>query len=213
MYYNFVPFGTVLEVSHTKLFEGINNDELNDILTNGIKISANKDDELYKKGYIGIIKHGAATVVRTGVGGNSITVRTMRDGDTFGAASVFGAFDEGVSSIKAESLCEVIYFSQSDFEKMLCKYSKLAINYIVFLSDRIRFLNRRLDTFCAGTTQNKLYEYLISNSNGKGYVDLKISMSELAARLGVGRTSLYRDIASLEKNKLIKRNGKQFIII
>ena len=196
-----------------QLFDGISKNQLEDIMSKGVTVLAKKNDELYKKGFIGIIKSGTATVIRTGTGGNSITVRNMLSGDTFGAASLFGEWNESFSSIKAEDRCEVLYFSERDFKELICKYNQLAVNYICFLSDRIRFLNRRLDTFCAGTTQNKLYEFLISQADQNGETQIKISMSELANRLGIGRTSLYRDISSLEKANLIKRNGKKIIII
>ena len=196
-----------------QLFDGISKNQLEDIMSKGVTVLAKKNDELYKKGFIGIIKSGNATVIRTGTGGNSITVRNMLSGDTFGAASLFGEWNESFSSIKAEDRCEVLYFSERDFKELICKYNQLAVNYICFLSDRIRFLNRRLDTFCAGTTQNKLYEFLISQADQNGETQIKISMSELANRLGIGRTSLYRDISSLEKANLIKRNGKKIIII
>lgn len=195
------------------LFSGISPEEIEKIVSKSQTAIKDKGDELYKKGFIGIIVKGNANVVRTGSGGKSVTIRSIATDDVFGAASLFGDWDENFSSIKAETKCEILYFSEKMFCELLKSYPRLSVNYIMFLTDRIRFLNRRLDTFCAGTTQNKLYEFLISQSDDNGSVNLKISMSELANRLKIGRTSLYRDISSLEKSNLIVRNGKKFIII
>ena len=74
------------------------------------------------------------------------------------------------------------------------------------------FLNRKLDAFCAKSTEEKLYEFLLSISDNYGNVKLNFGMAELARRLKVGRTSLYRDIQSLENKKLIERLGQSFKI-
>ena len=211
-YHKFVPFGTVVEVNRTNIFSGITAEVQANILSAANKVHADKGIDVYKKGCIGILSRGSAKVIRTSSGGNSVTVRTMTDGDIFGAASVFGEWNENFSSIVAVCECDVLYFCECDFKKMIMKYPDFAINYIVFLTDRIRFLNRRLDTFSASTTQNKLYEFLMTQTGENGIVQLKISMSELAKRLNVGRTSLYRDIAALEKANLIQRQGKKFLL-
>lgn len=196
----------------TDIFSGITPEAQKSILSTAKKVHADKGTNIYKKGCIGILDRGTARVIRTSSSGNSVTVRTMTDGDIFGAASVFGEWSENFSSIIAVCECDILYFCETDFKALIKKYPDFAVNYIVFLTDRIRFLNRRLDTFSASSTQNKLYEFLMSQTDENGAVQLKISMSELAKRLNVGRTSLYRDIAALEAANLIKRQGKKFLL-
>ena len=196
----------------TDIFNNIDLKCKSGILSSAKVISALKGDEIYKKGYIGILNSGSAVITRISTAGSSVTIRNITAGDIFGAASVFGDWDENFSSIKAQSDCEIYYFSETDFKKIIKSNSDFAINYISFLTDRIRFLNRRLDMFSASSTQNKLYEFLLSLPNNGGVIELKFSMSELASRLKVGRTSLYRDIKSLEESGLIIRKGKKIIL-
>ena len=136
----------------------------------------------------------------------------MAAGDVFGAVSVFGDWGENFSSIIAKTDTTLYYLSEESLKQALTQFPDFALNYIRFLTDRVRFLNRRLDTFCAGETQNKLYEFLITQADDNGEVKFDINMTELARRLNIGRTSLYRDISLLEQSGLIKRNGKKFLL-
>ncbi len=171
-----------------------------------------KGDELYQNGMLGIILNGCATVKRLNDIGDSITIRAISCGELFGAASVFGNWKDGMSSIVADKPCDVLYISQEKFCELLKLYPQISINYIEFLSDRIRFLNRKLDAFTAKSTEERLYEFLLSQSDGDGNINLGFGMAELARRLNVGRTSIYRDISSLESKGLITRNGHNFKI-
>ena len=195
------------------MFSGLTQDEIafvNSLLGNTQKIS--KGDELYRSGMIGIITNGKATVKRLNDIGDSITIRTMLCGEIFGAASVFGNWKKGMSSIIAKEDCYVLYITEQTFTSLLKQYPQISLNYIEYLSDRIRFLNRKLDAFTAKSTEERLYEFLLSQSSGDGVVTLSFGMAELARRLNVGRTSLYRDISSLESKKLITRDGHNFKI-
>lgn len=195
------------------LFNGLSEAELLQVKTLiGEAQMISKGEELYRCGALGIIKSGNATVKRNNETGNSVNMRTIGSCELFGAASVFGDWREGSSSIKALENCEVYYINESEFQNLLLKYPTVSLNYISYLSDKIRFLNRRIDALAAGSTQNKLYEYLVSVSNS-GRAVLNISMSELARRLKIGRSSLYRDIDSLEQSGLIKRDGQIFKIL
>lgn len=195
------------------LFNGLSDSEISDIksLIGEAKLLS-KGEEIYRCGEIGIMKSGTATVKRNNKTGNSVNMRTIGACEVFGAASVFGDWREGSSSIIALEDCFVYYINEALFSKLLVKFPAVSLNYISYLSDKIRFLNRRIDAFAAGSTQNKLYEYLVSVSVD-GCATLNFGMAELARRLKIGRSSLYRDIQSLEDSGLIKRDGQIFKIL
>lgn len=195
------------------MFKGLTDIEKNEVI-NSLDNPTHllSGDELYRNGMLAVIVKGNATVKRLNDIGDSITIRTISTGELFGAASVFGNWKDGMSSIIADSSCDVLYISQEKFSCIIKKYPQISINYIEYLSDRIRFLNQKLDAFCAKSTEERLYEYLLSQSDFQGNIALNFGISELARRLNVGRTSIYRDIASLESKKLISRNGRNFKI-
>lgn len=172
-----------------------------------------KGCELYINGTLGIILEGSATVKRLNDIGSSITIRTISKDDLFGSASVFGCWKDGMSSIIADTKCTVLYITEAKFSEIIKLYPQISLNYIAFLSDKIRFLNQKLDAFTAKTTEEKLYEYLLSQADNNGNINLSFGIAELSRRLKVGRTSIYRDISTLESKNLIQRNGNNFKII
>ena len=175
-------------------------------------VSFSKGDEIYKLGYIGVLLSGKAVVKRKNNAGNSISLRTMASGEIFVSVSIFGDWKDGLSSIVAQGKCLVAYVCEEKFKALIFDFPQISLNYINFLSDRLRFLNQKLDIFTSDSTESKLFEFLSSIADDKGRAELQISMSELAHRLGVGRSSLYRDIDALTKSGLITRNNNVFII-
>ncbi len=195
------------------MFNGLSEDELSTLFsTLKSPISASKGKDLYINGMIGIILNGTATVKRCNDVGDSITIRNMSCGELFGIVSLFGDWKNGKSCIIANEQCEILYLSEEEFVQLIKKYPQISINYIKYLSEKIRFLNQKLDAFTTKSTEERLYEYLLSQSNEKGLVDLGFGMAELARRINVGRTSIYRDIESLQSKGLISREGHNFKI-
>ncbi len=195
------------------LFDGLTaeqTDKIKQILGKPIKII--KGCELYKDGQICILQKGSATIRRMS-GGHSVTVRTAYCGEVFGVASVFGTWEQGLSSIIANDTCFVYYINEALLKKLMSDYPAISFNYISFLTDRIRFLNRRIDTFSADNTEKRIYEFFVSLSDKSGNVVLDFSMAELARRLNIGRTSLYRSMETLEKSGLITRDKNIIHII
>lgn len=195
------------------IFEGLSDGEISQIKSElGTSEQIRKGGELYKNGFIGILESGSATVKRITGTGSSITMRSILPGELFGIVSIFGDWKDGLSSIIAKDDCAVYYLTETDFEKIIKNFSVVSGNYIKYLTDRLRFLNRRIDTLSADSTAQRLYEFLLSQSDESGAVNLGYGMSELARRLKIGRSSLYRDIESLEESGLIKRENRNFIL-
>jgi CRP-like cAMP-binding protein len=195
------------------LFKGLNDDELlgaTQYFEEPLKVQKNL--ELYKTGYVGILEQGQAVITRHSTAGVNTTVRTINSGEIFGSASVFGDWQQGFSSIISKTTCTVRYITEDNLTKLFTAVPQVALNYIGFLSDRIRYLNRRLDTFSASGTEQKLYEFLSSQPQEDGLATLPYSMTELSRRLKIGRSSLYRSLESLEANGFITRQKNKFII-
>jgi hypothetical protein len=75
--------------------------------------------------------------------------------------------------------------------------SEAAFNYIRFLTDRVRFLNKKIDGLVAEGAVASLRHYLLQNAAASG--DRRIvrpagSLSALAEQLNIARASLYRAV-------------------
>ncbi|MBP3706582.1 MAG: Crp/Fnr family transcriptional regulator, partial [Clostridia bacterium] len=193
------------------LFDGLNDSQmlnLKNLLCEEITFS--KGDELYKTNHIGILSCGKDTVSLRGDNSEILNMRTINSGEIFGSASVFGEWKDGLSSITAEKECKVIYISETDFKKIICEFPTVSFNYITFLTERIRFLNRKIDTFTASSATGKIYEFLLSVADDDGNINTGLSMSEIARRLKMGRSSLYRSIDTLKEKGIIKKDNHSF---
>ncbi|MBE6779137.1 MAG: Crp/Fnr family transcriptional regulator [Ruminococcaceae bacterium] len=141
-----------------------------------------------------------------------VVMNTLRSGDVFGAAALFGGDRTYESLVMAHTPCQVAFIPQETVCGWMAAEPCVAINYVRFLSDRIRFLNRRLATLTAGQTDGKLWHFLLAQQQD-GVVHLSGGMVELAKRLDMGRSSLYRSLEALAESGRIRRQGKDIYIL
>lgn len=161
---------------------------------------------------LGIILSGSANIA-TANDSKNVLLKTIKTGSVFGAASLFGDEPEYVTQITAKRMTSVAFFSQLSIMEIITTDNRAAINYINFLSDRVRFLNHKILSFTSGSAENRLARYIYKLPETNGTITIPIGLNQLADSLDIGRASLYRAFDILESNGCIKRNGKEIIII
>ena len=157
---------------------------------------------------IGLILEGSVTVRR-----EALMMNRLGAGDMFGAAALFDEAETYVTQITAEDEALILFLSQETMSRLLREYPPLAENYIRFLSERIRFLNRKLAVLTDGSAEHRVYNYLLAHSDEQGLTSLPPSMVELAHTLNSGRSSLYRAGDALLKAGVIARDGRRYRLI
>ena len=125
----------------------------------------------------------------------------------------FGGNDEYVSRVTAETDTEIQFISEDFLTALFEKYPKTAVNYIAFLSDRIRFLNSKLSLLSCQSAEDTVLMYLASAADKDGCASIPKSMTMLSRMLGLGRASLYRSLDSLEKSGHIIRENNIIKVI
>ncbi len=147
-----------------------------------------------------------------GYAGNGNTVKaSFNEGDVFGAAALFGAGEEYVSRIVAKTSCKVLFIKEDTLRKIISEYPVCAVNYITFLSDKIRYLNEKIAQYTGDSASSRLYRLLCEKADENGIID-NVNMSLLASLSGMGRTSIYRAVSELEEKDIIKREDKKIYI-
>jgi len=157
---------------------------------------------------IGVLTHGNAVV--TGLSG--VVLNSFVAGDCFGAAAIFGGGEEYVSTVKAKPRCDVIFISAERLEELFRQRGDIALNYIAFLSNRIRFLNLKIEGFTLPSAASALRMWLERNENC-GEVVPSGGLAALARQLNIGRASLYRALSELEAAGEIAREGKVITLL
>lgn len=159
---------------------------------------------------LGVMLSGTAAVLSTDRG-RTVLLRTLSEGDIFGAAAIFCPEDLPLSRIEASSPCSVLFLPSFAIEDLLDRDPTCRLAFLRFLSGRIRFLNRKICCFTAGSAWRRLSLWLAAEEHDT--VTLPGSLSSLAELLDIGRASLYRALDRLTDSGAIRRSGRQITII
>lgn len=157
---------------------------------------------------MGVVLSGRLTAVK----GKDLLLNTLGPGDCFGVAALFCPAEDYVTTVKAKEPSTLVFLDHSWLTGLFRRYPQTAVAYIAFLSQRIRFLNRKIDSFTAPTAQEALFRYLLETVRD-GKVEVAGGYSQLARTLNVGRASLYRALDALEAEGRIRRNGKTVYLL
>lgn len=156
---------------------------------------------------IGFVKSGSVSAITNN--SQQMVMKRIFVGNCFGAAAVFGTADTYVSTVSAAADAEICFITEETLVSLFEKHPVTAVNYIAFLSDRIRFLNKKLSVISCSDAENTVLKYLTLSADDNGYAVIPVSMTELAKMLGLGRASLYRSLDVLEKRgSIIRENNK-----
>ena len=193
-------------LKNTPLFSGVDEKRLTDAVGASSVREYEKGDEIKPEHpSLFCVIRGSVSVYRA-EGGNTVLLNSIKSGGVFGAAQLFS--NETVFSIvKAADRCECLIIPRDAVTELLCHDCRFTLNYITFLSDRIKFLNKKIAAFTAGDGVKTLAGYLLSLPDNDGVVKLPPNMSRLAQYLNISRPTLYRALASLSDDGIIKKDG------
>ena len=158
---------------------------------------------------IGLVLSGKATVHTTDQSRRAL-LRILSKGELFGLAGIFSDEPE-MSKIYADGMCKCVFFSRDSILHLLERSDAFRRNYIGFLSNRIRFLNRKIGYLTAGSAERRLALYLLSFETRE--VELSDSISALSDLLNLGRASLYRAFDKLCEDGYLLKMGKKITLL
>lgn len=195
----------------TKLFFGVSRKKLSDLLE-----AQEKTTVVYKRGEviyspdkyeesIGFIIRGNVSVVKPASG---VIISNLAKGDIFGAVTLYSQRGYYVSRLVATTETKVLFVDKNTVNVLMLSDGVLATNFISYLSDRIYYLNSRIDSFTGGSAESRLASYLIETFGGYKTMQLKQPYTKLAVSLDIGRASLYRAFDSFIDAGAIEKDGK-----
>ncbi len=159
---------------------------------------------------LGVLLSGKANIYGRGSGRRVLLNRIGR-GDVFGAACVFFAEPKNVSTVAAVSKGRILFIERGCLETIMKSDFSVAAAYIEFLSGKICFLNQKIIAFTAKSAESALAGFLLEQAERADV--LHVAMTRLASILGIGRTTLYRALDTLERDGCIACEGKEIRIL
>lgn len=203
-------------LARSPLFQGFTEEETGRMLRGRVVAAAfDRGEVIYDalrfQKSLGFLVKGRAQVFEQGAQG-AVLLNELAPPGVFGAAAVFSSGSTYVTEIRAKTDCQVCFLPEGELEAILAENFQAAKNYIVFLTGRVNFLNRKIDCFTRGTAEERLGLYLSENRTAGEVVETP-GFTKLAQVLGVSRASLYRALDALCERGVVDREGKRIRVL
>ena len=200
-------------LKQTRIFKDADEKFLTSVLnTYGKSVSYSKNNVVFsKENYspvICIIIKGEARVSK----GDTV-ISHLKDGEIFGAAFLYNQSYEFENTVTALTPLKAVIIEKSGIDELIKCDNSISFNYISYLSERIGFLNVKIDGYTKPSAEEKLMLSLQKNADmNNGKCEISVSMTELSRVLHISRASLYRVIEALENQGKICRDGKKIYV-
>lgn len=158
---------------------------------------------------LGFVFEGECEVVSKN---SRVPLNTLLPYSSFGITAIYSPENEFPTNVYAKRSSVVYFISRDSLMKMISESADISYNIIAFLIGRISFLNKKIATFSGENVECKLAAYLLNLYKIIGD-SFDLNLKHTAEEINAGRASLYRALSSLETDGIIKRNGKNIIII
>lgn len=199
-------------IKRCPLFAGVTNDDLDHLLRISKARDAGKGELLFSDGEIAagffIVGTGKVKVFKLSPEGKERILHIVHPGGTFAEAAIFGS---GTYPAYAQPLepSQLIFFPKREFLDLLHSDSQLAINMIAGLSRFLRQFANQIEELTFKDVPARLARYLLDLAGDEAeQVELPISKSQLASKLGTVSETLSRTFRKLTEDDLIVVRGK-----
>lgn len=208
-------YGDVLQ--NCALFAGVKKEELTCLLLeNGEVQSYGAGQVIFApdnfKDAVGIFLTGAAKAEKIS-DSRTLELNRFTPPMMFGAAAVFTRTDEYVTRVSALAPCKILFITAGQLSEIFRASPKISENYIGFLSGRIAFLNRKIDSFTQNSAEEKMALFLHDACKNQAEPFMvPCSPTRFASELGISRATVYRALGHFEKLGYIQKKGKNLYI-
>ena len=203
------------------LFRGLTEEQIIDIF-----LAINYKEKSYKKDDIIansedecrnllIVIDGSVKGEMVDFSGKTIKIEDIESPRALAPAFLFGKNNRYPVTIVANNNAVILSISKEGFVEMLMSNKRILTNYLNSISNRAQFLSNKIRFLSFQTIKGKIAHYLLQLRQKLKTDEFTIpkSQSELSELFGVARPSLGRAMRELDRDGLVKAEGKQIKII
>ncbi|RMD47655.1 MAG: Crp/Fnr family transcriptional regulator [Aquificota bacterium] len=201
-----------------KLFKGLNEKLINELLNYIEKCSYKKGEFIIWKGEentdMYIILDGKVNVMAFDEKGNELILTTLYKGDIVGELSLVDGKPRSMS-VEAITNVEVAVLKRKYFLEVAKKYPELCLNLAKNLAEKIRETDKMLEYLVFLDVKRRIIKFFIENNIGKennNYKINKMTHSEIAKRIGASREAVTKAMKNLIKNKVLLEKENFYIL-
>ena len=160
---------------------------------------------------LGVVIAGELTELRAPAFPN----RSLREGSVMGVMELFSNQRPMYQPVRAETRSRVLFFSAQQIRSLFESYPDLMMRYINFLTARAQELRWEYLMAATPAAQDRVKKYcaMEMEQGPEGQYQLTRSMSALARRLHMSRSTLYRALEQLQQQGLLLRQEREIIIL
>lgn len=162
-----------------------------------------------------VIISGRVKIFKLSAEGKEQILHIFGPGEPFGEAAVFTG-RRFPANAQAMEETRAFFFPRAEFIELIRKDPSLALNMLAVLSQRLRRFSILIENLSLKEVPGRLAAhllYLSEKEKGSTLLTLEISKNQLASLLGTIPETLSRILARMEKEKLIKSEGKCITIL
>jgi CRP-like cAMP-binding protein len=166
-----------------------------------------------------VILSGRVKLFKVSPEGKEQILHIVSAPDAFAEAALFL---EGTYPAFAEAMtdCQLLYFPKRDFIQLIEKNPQLSINMIVTLSHYLKRFASLIEELSLKEVSSRIAKYIIdlsmrSSKEGKSpkEVELDLSKTQLALKLGTISETLSRTLAKMKAKRIIDVKKNKIIIL
>jgi CRP-like cAMP-binding protein len=148
--------------------------------------------------------------------GKVIKIEDMGPSRPLATAFLFGSQNRYPVNIIANEPVQIFSISRDSFLRIMQSSDLVLKNFVDAVSSRGQFLSNKIRFLSFTTIKGKLAHYLLELSGkqgGSAVILLPHSQSQLSELFGVARPSIGRAIGEMNRDGLIRTDGKQVILL
>lgn len=162
-----------------------------------------------------VIIWGRVKIFKLSADGKEQILHIFGPGEPFGEVAVFTG-KRFPANAQAVEETRTFFFPRKEFTDLIRQDPSLALNMLGVLSQRLRRFSSLIEDLSLKEVPGRLAAhllYLSERGKGSSTLTLEISKTQLASLLGTIPETLSRILARMEKEKLIKSEGKKITIL
>ncbi|MGQ9694048.1 MAG: Crp/Fnr family transcriptional regulator [Thermodesulfobacteriota bacterium] len=162
-----------------------------------------------------VVVSGRVKIFKLSADGKEQILHIFGPGEPIGEVTVF-AGKRFPANAQAVEETRAFFFPRAQFVELIRKDPSLALNMLAVLSQRLRRFSVLIENLSLKEVPGRLAAhllYLSEKEKGLTTLSLEISKNQLASLLGTIPETLSRILARMEKEKLIKSEGRRITLL
>lgn len=208
--------------TRTELFRELDEETLGALARRAVERKLGRGEMLFVAGEeargLYVVVTGALRAFRTGADGREQTIHVERAPATIAEVPVF---DDKLypSSVAAEEDATLLFLDKRDVRRLCLEHPQIALAALKLLAGRLRRCAELVETLSLQEVGQRLAKLLLSEAERAGvrradgiHLELKLTNSQIAARVGSVREVVSRALARLQADELIVIKHRRIII-